>query len=278
LTDNHLNMLRLTARLVLCAVLPLSMVSCELLNQAAQGANVSALKPELGLGDVVLVSHPTTTDLAAWYCPEIIPSTGLVSSTVLCEAVLGPRPPEHRMQFHFEIKYLLDNPNNFPVPTTEILAAIEVFRGQSAAELGAVCVTLCNPDDFACNGEPGANDCKDDVNDIETIDDLKQSAVTALITLAVDAATGNVENRLRREIPAGAKNFEVNVRFSLGVNAMIDIMRHFVEQLVQDFYTGKKLTFEIPISVRGTLWFEIPYLGRVALKYGPIEDTWLLEP
>lgn len=267
-------------RVLLGIVLPMSMVSCELLNQAAQAGGTDALKPQLALGEISLTASPTATDVAAWYCPDIIPDVIGVPSHVLCAAIphIGPKPPEHRMQFHFEIKYLLDNPNNFPVPTTEILAAIEVFKGRDAAELGAVCVTLCNPDDFACNGEPGANDCKDDINDIETIDDLKQAAVIALITLATDAATGNVENRLRREIPAGAKNFEVNVRFSLGLNAMIDIMRTFVDQFVESMYKGGAIAFEIPVSVRGTLWFEVPYLGRIALPYGPLEDTWVLEP
>jgi len=212
--------------------------------------------------------------IAAYYCPQINPDpTGLT-----CLIPLGEPPLPHQMQFHFELIYEVDNPNEFPIPTTEILAAINVFEGTQQTELGAVCTVLCNPDDVACTGDPGENSCKSDEADIETIDDLKDRVLDLLI-LTVDAAiNGELDNLAQRLIPAGSEKFEVRVRFSLGVDAMIDIMAHLVDQLVSDVLKGADVAFEIPFSVRGSLWFEAPLLGRVALGYGPFSDIWILKP
>ena len=137
---------------------------------------------------------------------------------------------------------------------------------------------MCNPDDVACTGDPGENSCKSDEADIETIDDLKDRVLDLLI-LTVDAAiNGELDNLAQRLIPAGSEKFEVRVRFSLGVDAMIDIMAHLVDQLVSDVLKGADVAFEIPFSVRGSLWFEAPLLGRVALGYGPFSDIWILKP
>lgn len=258
--------------LILIAFIALSNSSCELINKAVEAAP-QVFDPKLDLADSALVAYPNAMQIAAWYCPEVIPDpTGILCSP------LGPRPQKHEMQFHFELRYLIDNPNNFPVPTTEILAAINVFEGRQTAELGAVCTVLCNEGDFACTGAPGENSCKSDVNDIESIDDLKDR-LGGLLILTVDAAiNGDLENLLVRSIPAGAERFEVRVRFSLGIDAMIDIMATLVDQLVNDLLAGKGIQFEIPYSVRGTLWFEAPLLGRIALGYGPFKDTWVIEP
>ncbi|MFT7624201.1 MAG: hypothetical protein ACI9WU_003388 [Myxococcota bacterium] len=266
----------MVTRLLLVLLLGGSFAGCELLNKVSvPGQTIpETLMPELELTDTTLVSSPTVQDIAAWYCPLINPDpTGLT-----CQLALGPAPAEHEMQFHFELRYLVDNPNEFPIPTTEILAAINVFEGTASVELGAVCTVLCNEGDIACTGEPGENSCKSDIADIESIGDLEHRVVD-LIFLTLDAAiNGELENLFVRMIPAGSENFEVRVRFSLGVNAMIDIMRNLVNELVADVLSGATLAFEIPFSVRGTLWFEVPVLGRIALGYGPFADTWVLEP
>ncbi len=231
--------------------------------------------PEVELAETTLIAAPSVQQIAAYYCPELNPDP--ITATA-CSVAVGPPPAEHQMQFHFELRYSVNNPNEFPVPTTEILAAIDVFRGSDNVELGAVCTVLCNPGDVACTGEPGENSCKSDEADIETIEDV-ENRIIDLLFLTIDAAiNGELENLAVRMIPAGAKNFEVRVRFSLGLNAMIDIMRHLVDQLVDDVLKGNDLSFEIPFSVHGSLWFDLPILGRVALGYGPFDDVWILEP
>lgn len=265
----------MNVRAIILLACALSMLSCELLNKDNPLATVPAVKmPKVNLEETVLVAAPTATQIAAWYCPQYNPDpTGLTC------ALLGPVPQKHQMQFHFELRYSIDNPNEIPIPTTEILGVIDVFQGQQKeATLGAVCAVLCNEGDAACTGQPGENSCKASESDIETIDDVVERLEDLLI-LTIDAAiNGELENLAVRMIPAGAKAFEVRVRFSLGVDAMINLMVGLTDQLVSDLLAGSDIQFEIPFAVRGTLWFDIPILGRVALGYGPFEDVWVLEP
>lgn len=260
----------MTTRLSLL-LLPL-VSACELFSSGV-GQTVP-VEPTLGLDSSALVAAPTAREIAAWYCPQIY---GDPITSALCAATIGPVPPQHRMQFHFELRYLIDNPNTIPIPTTEILAALEVFRGRDIMELGAVCAVLCNEGDTACTGEPGANSCKADGNEITSFEDVLTKSVPNLLLLTLDAAiNGDLDNLARRLIPAGAKHFEVRVRFSLGVDAMLEILGKTVNQLVDDALANRPFEVEIPYSVRGTIWFDIPIIGRVALGYGAFEDVWVV--
>jgi len=265
-------------RIVLTGCLVLSACSCELLNAAASEldqSGLSYLTPRLTLDDTILLAYPSGQDVAAYYCPEVIPfpaSSGC--------ALLGPRPTESQMQFHFELLYLIDNPNpDIPIPTTEILASIRLFEGEDITELGAVCVALCNEGDVSCTGQPGENSCKSDQQDITSIEDIQNRMLGLLFATVDEAVNGDLDNLAQRMIPAGAENFEVRVRFSLGANAMIDILGQALDRLLAqptDLLTGA-LTIEIPFSIAGAIWFEIPILGRVELGYGPFVDQWTLD-
>lgn len=255
----------------LLPVLTALSLGCELLGSS--GATPS-LSPTLALGGSALVSAPSAREVAAWYCPEII---GDPITRALCAVTVGPKPQPYQMQFHFELRYKVDNPNGFPIPATEILAALEVFKGKDAAELGAVCVVLCGEGDVQCTGEPGQNSCKADGNEITSIDDFA-NRLPGLLIATVDAAiNGDLDNLARRMIPATTKGFEIRARFSLGLEAMLDILIKVAPQLVDKFLNNQPLNLEIPYMVRGTLWFEIPLLGRVALGYGAFEDVWVID-
>ncbi len=245
--------------------------ACELLSSAG-GVAAIPVAPTLALDESALVAAPTAREIAAWYCPQI---HGDPITRALCQSTIGPVPPQHRMQFHFELRYLIDNPNEIPIPTTEILAALEVFKGREIMELGAVCAVLCNEGDTACTGAPGENSCKADGNEITSFEDVLTKSLPNLLVLTLDAAiNGDLDNLAKRLIPAGAKNFEVRVRFSLGVDAMLEILGKTVDQLVDDALSNRPLELEIPYSVRGTIWFDVPIIGRVALGYGAFEDVW----
>ena len=254
------------------ALLFVSLLGCEL--AGLTNPMQSSLPPVVKLNGNTLTRSPTAQQIAAYYCPQVI---GDPITALACEATLGTPLPKQEMRFDFELHYLIDNPNQFPLPTTEILAAIDVFRGAEQSGLGAVCVVLCNEGDVACTGAPGPGSCHADKNDIKSIDDFKDRIAGLLIVAAVDAATGNLDNLRVRSIPAGSQHFEVIVRFSLGIDAMVDLLTTFVSGLVDKFMANQPIVLEIPYSVRGTLWFEIPILGRVAIGYGPFEQTWVIE-
>lgn len=253
-------------------------VGCELLNVAAtqlEGPELGYRVPELQLSEATLVAYPSGQDIAAFYCEDIVP----FPANLGC-AALGPIPSERQMQFHFELQYLVDNPNpTVSIPTTEILASIRLFEGTESAELGAVCVALCNEGDLSCTGQPGENSCVSDRSDTISVEDI-QDRLIGLLELSVDAAiNGELDNVSQRVIPAGTENFEIRVRFSLGADAMEDILGTVLRRLVVepiDLLAGD-LQIDIPFTVSGSLWFEVPIIGRVALGYGPFTDVWSVE-
>ena len=52
---------------------------CELLNAAAaelDQAGLGYLMPRLTLDDTVLLAYPSGQDLAAYYCPDVVPFPG----------------------------------------------------------------------------------------------------------------------------------------------------------------------------------------------------------
>lgn len=256
---------------LLLLILFLNVAGCELINGSEQATEL--FDPKLDLAETTLLASPSATQVAAYYCPQII---GDPITRILCGQLLGPPPPKQALQFHFELRYLIANPNNFPLPTTEILAAITVF--DNSQNLGAVCVQLCNEGDPQCTGVPGENACKSSVDDIRTIDDLKDRVIDLLFATIDAAINGELDNFAVRVIPAGSENFEVRINFSLGIDAMIDIMKQLVNQLVDDFLAKKPVSLKIPFKVEGTVWFEAPLLGRVAIGYGPFADVWVIEP
>ncbi len=260
----------------LCA-LTLSLLvlpGCELLGAGGGGAP-SRLLPSLDMGTPVLTRSPSIGDIAAFYCPELL---GDPISALACSATLGPPPPEELLRFDFDLVFQVDNPNDIPVPATEILAAIEVFAGQAQSELGAVCVQLCEAGTPGCTGAPGPESCRDDQADIRSLEDFASAAVGLLVAAAGAAATGELDNLLVRTIPPFATDFEIRVRFSLGVKAMIELLRHFVGTAVQELLANRSFVLEIPYSVRGTIWFQIPLFGRVALGFGDFLGTWEVGP
>ena len=110
-------------RILLSALVLLSTAGCELLNVAAsrlEQPGLDYLMPEVRLSQSVLVSSPSGQDIAAYYCDDLVPFPANVGCNLL-----GPRPSARAMQFHFELQYLVDNPNpDIPIPTTEISATL----------------------------------------------------------------------------------------------------------------------------------------------------------
>ena len=258
-------------RTLVIAITALALGGCELINNSLSPTSDFA-NPAVALQKATLVQAPTATDLALYFCEDVL---GALPCLAVYAAVGRGRPEQHQVQFHFEANYQITNNNSFPMLTAEILAALSVYGSQ----LGAVCAALCSESDVQCTGAPGATTCKDDASDIKTIDDFVGALPDALI-LTVDAAiNGDLKNFVQRELKAGEDSF-VRFRFSIGADAMIKILANFVNDLVKGLSSGSSLTFSIPYSFEGTLWVTVPFLAgrRVALKYGPLQSAWVLQP
>jgi hypothetical protein len=70
---------------------------------------------------------------------------------------------------------------------------------------------------------------------------------------------------------------EARVRFDLGVDAITSILGEVAESSVDALTAGELPNFDIPYSVEGTLFFDVPVLGRFAIGFGPFASTWSLD-
>ena len=47
-----------------------------------------------------------------------------------------------------------------------------------------------------------------------------------------------------------------------------------LEDLGEDIFAGRSLSVSIPYTMDGSLFFNVPEMGRHAAGFGPIEDKW----
>ncbi len=69
---------------------------------------------------------------------------------------------------------------------------------------------------------------------------------------------------------------EAHIRFDLGIDPMIELLESFLLDAMDDLVSGRPITLSIPIQAEGTLFFEVPVLGRYGVGFGPFETTWNL--
>lgn len=175
---------------------------CDQLLEAAGGiaGGERPRPPTADLTAVALVERPTDAKLAAWFCADL--AAGDAVATTACELAFEPPPEKAELRFVFDTVFDLRNPNRFPVPLVEMLLALTVFEGDDAAELGAVCVTFCEPDAEDCAPPPGGG-CRDPDKTVRDADDFVPT-VEDLIRIATDLATGEAipDELAFRYIPA----------------------------------------------------------------------------
>lgn len=268
------------------------LTACPLLDGSG-GGGVVPDPPSAGLTAVVLVERPTNNQLASWFCHDLAGNSTLAG--VGCETAFGPQPRKPQMKFVFDTRFELSNTNGFPIPLVEILLGFNVFQGQDQQELGAICVSFCDPDAEDCDLER-ADACRPADKNIRGIEDFVPT-VDDLITIANRAVNGDLfaDDNLRfRVIPsASAENcsegetpnangecpgvVEASVRFELGIEAMLNILATLVGSSVDALITGGDIAFTIPYSALGTLFFDVPVLGRFAVEFGPLEGVWEID-
>lgn len=248
----------------LLAALPLS--SCdELLNQLP-GAGAE-LAPEVRVGALQLRHGPSLGELAAYYCPRVIDDPVVA---VGCAVALGAPPPKTRLAFEFGITLNLHNPNDIPVPTADVLLALTLFEGRDAEALGAICVSLCGADDPQCDGRPRPGACELRQDDILTLDDL----VLAIPDLIHDFATGQAQEELRESTLLAGGDISLDLAFVLGIDQALSVFQKTALAYVEDELDGKTGSLAIPVSASGTVFFDLPVLGRLGVGYGPFGTTW----
>ena len=289
-------------------------VACDVVKEVL--ANAKA--PSAALARVDLVDNPSVNTLMSWSCHEYIGGT-------TC-SLLGfdSQPNDNQLRFSFDVVFDLLNPNSaFSIPLIETLVGIDVFDGDN---LGAVCVSFCDPGDPSCEPDAdAAGSCDTEgASDVMSPEDLVPT-VDQFLNLATDVATGTLDDNWDyRVIPSYSEQScqtsvctqedidgvpsmccddvcepleagcsvgsndvgescalcdgytEAHIQFDFDVNAMMGLFSTLLEDGIDDLIAGRAVSLEIPYMLNGTLFFDVPELGRHMLGYGPYEDVWPL--
>lgn len=249
------------------AILLLS-TGCDQIGVGKLGEMLGVEPPQASLNRVDLVQAPSTMDLVGYGCEELLGGT-------TCALAGLESPPKRDLLFSFDVVFDLTNPNeDLPIPLVETLLGFTAF---DTANLGALCVSFCDPDDETCT--PGANvvgACDTEgAQDVDGPEDLVPT-VDELIGLAEAAAAGGLDNGDWRVI-AGGESLETHLQFDLGIDPMLQIGDELLAQAVDDVIGGKRVELEVPYTVEGTLFFDVPELGRHMIGFGPFDDLWQLK-
>ncbi len=299
-------------RLSILLLAALTLPACDALESALGDGGLGEIDPQPPTAlyrGLTLMDRPTNDQLGAWFCLELIPDPVIFSKQDGCEAVgFDLAPAKEDLKFSFDVVFDLGNPNTFPVPMVELLLALEVFQGADQAELGAVCVSFCDPEAGTCP-EQGEEACRPADQEIRSLEDFVPTT-DQLIEIARKAITGelfedeNLQFRYidgRGETACGAEEppqdrnceattndagescwvcdgeLEAHIRFDLGIDATLEVLGVVAEDSVTELLQGNEPSFDIPYSALGTVFFDVPVLGRFGIEFGPVEGTFSLD-
>jgi hypothetical protein len=249
-------------RLPLVAALLLPIAGCDVLNDAKDGVDA----PTASFLQLDVVKAPTPNNMAAWACYEWLDRS-------LCQVAGWDRKPgDAKMQLSFDIVFELGNPNtDIPIPLVELLLGMTVIEDTN---LGAVCISFCDPDSEECTPEPNAEGActMDDVTEVTEPSDLVPT-VDDLLEIGEDVLTGDLEedNWSWRTIPP-QETVESHVRFDLATDTVYRLAEALVTQAAEDFIDGEDVSLTVPYTVEGSLFFNVPRMGRYALGFGPTDE------
>lgn len=256
------------------AALSVVVGSCATLDQLMAAAGGALAPPTITFRGASLVRSPSRRDLSAFYCPKLGREQGLAfGADLICSQFFGPAPSPNDLAIGFDLNFQVANPNQIPLPLSEILTAITLFPGATAQNLGAVCMKLCAPGDAACHGGSDPSSCRQARGDIRTLGDFPQAVVNMVLAEGVSAASGQGLHFDLPKVLAGS-SLDVVARFSLTPQAILPIIEQLVRQTGTQLKSGQQLAFNVPYRLEGTVFADAGSLGRVAAGFGPTAGEW----
>ena len=190
---------------------------------------------------------------------------------------MGNNINPNNMRFAFDIVFDLQNNNEkVPIPLVEILLGTRVYENQ---DLGTVCISFCDPDVEECTPDADAEaacdvesvqEVKDPVDLVPTVDELTNLAESAL------AGELEINNEDYRVIPA-QQSIETHILFDFNIATMLGLGENILVDLAEDFLDNRTPAIDIPYSMEGNLFFNVPEMGRYAAGFGPLSDTWVIQ-
>ena len=233
------------------------------------GGGTRALNPTVSATPMQLTRYPSMRQLGAYYCPIVINDQ---IARLGCAVALGQQPPRDSLVFQFGTTITVQNPNNIPIPALDVLLAVKLFTGQATEGVGAVCMSMCGAQDPSCTGQPKPGACTAGGPGIRNLNDF----VAAVPGLIAGLINGSVQNELRKSQIAARGNINLNLTFSLGIDQALRIIQKVFTQYAQAMLQQRQATMDIPVSGEGTVFVQLPIVGRIGVGFGPLASTWHL--
>jgi hypothetical protein len=266
---------------LILAVAPFA-AGCEVLQAVVEaseqaGVTPAAMQPpEVTTSGLELRRRPGLTALGAWYCPgyaaELFGTS--LGAQLACDLALGPAPAKTTLRFDFGLPLTIANPNDVPVPALDVLVALTMYPGEAQSQaLGATCVSFCGAADPTCTGAPRPYACTVTSGTVKTLDDF----VGKIPSLIEGIASGKAAEELRQaSIPAGG-DVKLDLVFSLGVDPALQVLQRTALTWLKLYADGEAPVVDVPVRAAGSVFFEVPVLGRIAVDFGPLDGTWKLD-
>jgi hypothetical protein len=242
-------------------------------SSAGCGTDLLGVKaPEASLNRVDLLQSPSANKLARWGCFEYFDSSW-------CQAAGLSRIDTDNMHFSIDVVFDLDNPNkSFAIPLVELLLGMTVYPGENQENLGAVCVSFCDPDEATCTPEADAAAACDlsSAKQIDTVSDVVPT-VDEMFEIADNVADGDTDsNNAFRVIPKNGST-EAHVQLDLNIDTALSVLSRAIEDAANTYINNGNFKVKMPHSSDGNVFFNVPQAGRYAVGFGPFEDQWKWE-
>ena len=249
-----------------------AMVGCDAIEKVAG----KIVAPGAELNRVDLLDAPTAREFARYGCHQILVEELQFVTHQACKEAIGNNINPANMEFSFDIVFDLANNNEkVPIPLVEILLGTTVYNNQ---DLGAVCISFCDPDaeecdtttdaETACDVE-SAKEVDEPADLVPTVDDLTSLAQTV-------AEEGGIPNDEFRVIPA-QDSIEAHIQFDFNIVTVLNLGANIIKDLAEDYLENRSPRIEIPYSMEGNLFFNVPEMGRYAAGFGPISNEWKID-
>lgn len=227
--------------------------------------------PNVRLIEARLVQAPTNQQLALHYCRLHATRAGGPAAALACRA-LGPLPNREALRFTFEIELEATNQGRVPLPVVEALLALRVYPESQAAELGAVCVSLCRSATECPQGRARA--CESDEPEIRDAQTFAQAAAGFLTSVALGQRRFQ-DLQVRTIDPAETLRFVA--AFTLDVEPALAVIERAATEAIAAAQRGQMPSFTIPYELEGSLFVEVPDFGRFVGSFPATRGTWPLQ-
>jgi len=245
-----------------------SLGGCAILDDIADGVE----PPEAQLNRVDLIHAPEALELVSWQCVDSFGSDAYGPCGL---AGIDDSPRKKDLLYSFDLVFDMSNPNKkVPIPLVEILLGMNVYEDNN---LGRACISFCDPDVEDCTPTTDAEGaCQaDEADNVDSFDDIVPS-VDDLVEIGEAALDNDLDNGDWRYVPGG-ETIEAHIQFDLSADVMLDLGDELLSDAVDDFLSGRDIEVEVPYEADGTVFFDVPELGRKAIGFGPTENTWVVQ-